>query len=638
MDPGVCVKIFNTVRSASPLRARLAYCIDKHTHAKKHTETRSRAFFVSSSTNGQTQNSMQEQSSDNNSNQEIIAPHTPVFARIEDFRHKVAVSDQHGDYLFEDVYRRSWDLAKGILGLQGENNQNQRICFLCPNGITHVITSWACWMSGNTAVPLCTQHNQDKLKYVIQDSNCNVVVASKDQVDKVHPITKENGQKLIVLDNTWWEGPNRDTDQSVPLPEPFLENDFYKDSNALILYTNSHKPKAIILDHSTIGNNITCVNDIWDWSEKDSILHSLPLTTSYGLIHSLQAPLSSGARVVMMPKFDSVKVWSHLLGMSSSSGNSNTDEPQPKINTFPASPDMYIQLLARADELFKDNKTRDYVKATCSKRIRLMMSSTSSLPLAIRTSWRNVTGHSILENYITTEGGTVFSNRTGGSKALQGPSDADVGGPAPGVRARIVRFRDHTKDKYDVLAEGTDQGTQAVVPECEGEAPIIGELMVQTSAEANKMWLNNEESPLQRYDGWFSTGDIVQYSQGCYKIVGHLISSEISQKGKLVSINEIRKTLLSHDDIDDCYVFGIQDDKVETKIAGVVVFNPNKKTSTDKLEEWCRLNMKEEQVPMVFKSVPAIVRDKSGHVDKLKLARQVFEPNMPILYFNDNVL
>lgn len=632
MDPSVCLKIFNSVRSASPVRVAL--------NARKHTETRSRAFFVSSTSNGQPQqSSVQQQSSQMNGTQDIIAPHTPVFSRIEEFRHKVAVSDQYGDYLYEDVYRRSWDLAKGILGLQGENNQNQRVCFLCPNGITHVITSWACWMSGNTAVPLCTQLNQDKLKYVIQDSDCNVVVASKDQADKVHAITKENGQKLIVLDNTWWEGPLRDTDQSVPLPEPFLHNDFYKDSNALILYTASQKPRAIILDHSTIGNNISCVNETWDWSESDSILHSLPLNTTYGLIHSLQAPLSSGARVVMMPKFDSAKVWSHLLGMNNSSGVSSNEKPLPKINTFPAVPDMYFQLLARAEELFTDNKTRDYVKSTCAKRIRLMMSSTSSLPMAIRTNWRNVTGHSILENYITTEVGTVFSNRIAGSKSLQGPSDLEVGGPAPGVRARIVRFRDHTKNKYDVLAEGTEKGTQAVLPQCEVDAPIIGELLVQTSAEANKIWQNNQESPLPMVDGWFSTGDIVQYSQGCYKIIGHLVNGEITQRGSLVNINEITKKLIKHEDIDDCYVFGLRDDKAETKIAAIVVFNPNKKTNTEKLSQWCKENLKEEEVPMVFKSVPGILRDQSGHVDKLKMARQVLEQkNMPVLFFNDNVL
>ena len=38
------------------------------------------------------------------------------------------------------------------------------------------------------------------------------------------------------------------------------------------------------------------------------MLNALPTTQTYGIISSLLAPLSVGGRVVMMDKFDSVKV------------------------------------------------------------------------------------------------------------------------------------------------------------------------------------------------------------------------------------------------------------------------------------------------------------------------------------------
>ena len=59
------------------------------------------------------------------------------------------------------------------------------------------------------------------------------------------------------------------------------------------------------------------------------------------------------------------QVWSHLLGVGVNSGTTLA-----KINAFPAVPIMYSQLLTKADELFKDKKTKDYVKTTCAKRIR----------------------------------------------------------------------------------------------------------------------------------------------------------------------------------------------------------------------------------------------------------------------------
>merc|ERR1719233_2541245 len=60
---------------------------------------------------------------------------------------------------------------------------------------------------------------------------------------------------------------------------------------------------------------------------------------------------------------------------------------------------------------FIRKKTRDYVKTTCSKRIRLMMSSTATLPPHIIAQWKNVTGHRVLENFISTEAGTALCNR-----------------------------------------------------------------------------------------------------------------------------------------------------------------------------------------------------------------------------------
>merc|ERR1712121_167903 len=75
-------------------------------------------------------------------------PHLPVYTQIESHRDKIAISDVNGDYLYEDVYMRSWDLAKSLLGLLGDTSSYEhRICFLCPSGLTHVICSWACWMS-----------------------------------------------------------------------------------------------------------------------------------------------------------------------------------------------------------------------------------------------------------------------------------------------------------------------------------------------------------------------------------------------------------------------------------------------------------------------------------------------------------
>lgn len=555
----------------------------------------------------------------------------PDYLQIAQHRSKVAISDINGDYLYEDVYMRSWDLAKGIAGLLGENSRGQRICFLCPHGLTHVITTWACWMSGHVAVPLCPSSSHSRLEHVIQDSGCAVVVATKDQVERVRAVTRQHGQKLVMLDETWWEGP-KELGETLALPPPMVEVNEDQTSNALILYTagfTTGRPKGVVLTHDILRSQIDRVVEAWDWGPTDNVLHCLNLGSVYGLINSLQAPLSTGARITLMPQFDPLKVWSHLLGVGGTSSKA-----AHKINTFPGVPSMYLKLLSTAEEIFKGKKTHDYVKATCSKRIRLMMSSTATLPQSVTQQWRNVTGHQVLENYISTEAGTALSNsfnRVAGSSKVSGPGCQDCGAPTTNTQTQIIRFRDHTKTKYDVLATG---GVEGINVTDNKEDSIIGELLLKGDHIAQHYWMDGTQVPIDHRDGWLVTGDIVQVHHSCYRLRGRLGISTINCKGRQVSAAAVEKKLLSCRDIDDCYVVGLGDVQSEQKIAAVVVLNSNRKVNMEIILKWCEENMEEAEVPTVFKMVTEIVRDSTGHVDKLKLGEMFAD--MPVICYHDS--
>jgi len=121
------------------------------------------------------------------------------------------------------------------------------------------------------------------------------------------------------------------------------------------------------------------------------------------------------------------------------------------------------------------------------------------------------------------------------------------------------------------------------------------------------------------HDGWFNTGDIIQFKKGCYKVWGRLNMTNINHKGKLVNAVNIEKNILSNKDIDDCYVVGVGDVQAEQKIAAIVVITQSRKVNIENILEWCNENMEDSEVPTLFKVVTEIARDNSGHVDKLKI-------------------
>ena len=295
-----------------------------------------------------------------------------VFLR-SNFRHKIALSNLHGDYLYEDVYMRSWDLAKGIVDVLGQDSPQKKICFLCPEDVTHVIAMWSCWLTGHVAVPLCPSRSSQRLEHVILDSKCDMVIVTAEQINKVHGIVKKHGQKLIVLDDSWWTEPKDEQDLSdnSPLPKPFCDKDDERNRNALLVYTSglTGQPKGVVIDHDTLNNQINAVINSWSLTPQDSVLHSLCLDTLYGSINSIQAPLATGARVTTVPVNDNVKIWSHLLGVGVKSGNPLAAKIN-NITIFPSIPPVYKSLINSYSELFKDKKTKEYVKSACTKRLK----------------------------------------------------------------------------------------------------------------------------------------------------------------------------------------------------------------------------------------------------------------------------
>jgi hypothetical protein len=83
------------------------------------------------------------------------------------------------------------------------------------------------------------------------------------------------------------------------------------------------------------------------------------------------APVAAGGRVVMLQQFDTIKVWSHLLGIAA---GLNAAQPLPRVNVYPALPDHYLKLMERYSQLFTEAKTRTFVKARCLQRMEAMIS------------------------------------------------------------------------------------------------------------------------------------------------------------------------------------------------------------------------------------------------------------------------
>lgn len=506
-----------------------------------------------------------------------------------------------------------------------------RVAFLCPNDVTYLMTQWASWMAGHICVPLFPKHPTNLLEYYVKDSGAEILITTKAYESILGPVAISLNRRLIVIDHK----------ELIPTPETIadslltaeanqlvLDDAFYNSSSALILYTSgtTGQPKGVVLSHKAIDSQLKSLSNAWQMAQTDIMLHVLPLNHTHGCINGLLLPLFNGAKIIMLPQYNTSDVWSHLLHINQKSKDC--------VNLFMAVPTIYNFLIEEFNRVFSKNiRLCEYIKTHCSHKIRLMVSGSAPLPLNVFDTWQKLTGHRLLERYGMTETGMSLSN-TYQQNELKKRVPGTVGQPLPSVEAKIV---DPVTLTTLHLARGEfDKGvwskdTPVFRNNIKNES-VNGELCIRGPTIFSHYWERPDETRKEfTEDGWFRTGDTVAFENGSFKILGRTSVDIIKTGGHKVSALEIENQLLEHPDITDIAVVGIPDVTWGHKIAAVIVSNRvegETPLELNELKKWAEDHMANYTIPTVVKFVDAIPRNTMGKVNKKSLLTEMFTENL----------
>lgn len=527
----------------------------------------------------------------------------PVFTRAPAFGDKLAILDSSGTHSYKQLYFSSLCLAGRIKTALNSNCGElggKRISFLCANDASYTVAQWAAWMSGGTAVPLFPKHPESELEYIISDSQSSLLVAGHPYAKTLERLAQRLGLPCLTLPPT--------SDLSTLYGADTQEKEIgditdWADRPAMIIYTSgtTGRPKGVLHTHSSIQSMIQCLVSEWAWSRDDVILHILPLHHVHGIVNKLLCPLWVGATCVMLPEFQPQKVWEMMLSSKA-----------PLVNVFMAVPTIYSKLIQYYDQHFTQPHVKDFVKAVCKERIRLMVSGSAALPLPTLQRWEEITGHTLLERYGMTEIGMALSN------PLKGPrTPGAVGLPLPTVDVRIVM----NNTINTTIVEGNHRETQ-VRPGLEGKE---GELLVRGPSVFTEYWNKPHETQESfTEDGWFKTGDTAAYRDGVYWIMGRTSVDIIKSGGYKISALEVERHLLAHPDILDVAVIGAPDATWGQRVTAVVQLRKGRSMTLSELKTWAREHMVPYTIPTGLMLVDEMPRNQMGKVNKKDLLRHFF--------------
>ena len=410
----------------------------------------------------------------------------------------------------------------------------------------------AALLAGVPVVPLNPKIGERELGHILADSEPALVLA---EPGVALPAALDLPRRDIPLEG----------DGKPPASEPDAE------APAFIVYTSgtTGPPKGVVLPRRAISSTLDALEDAWQWTADDVLVHGLPLFHVHGLILGILGPLRRGGTVRHLGRFS-------LEGVTEELANGAT--------MLFGVPTMYHRIAEAV--------ATDEALASALKSARLLVSGSAALPVHDHQRITAATGQQVVERYGMTETLMNTSVRADGER-----KPGSVGVPLAGVDLRLV----------------DESGAEVAEPDAVGEIQVRGPNLFTE-------YLNRPDATAAALDGgWFRTGDMATRDpDGYVRIVGRKATDLIKSGGYKIGAGEIENALLEHPNVAEVAVTGEPDDDLGERIVAWVVPDGARPAVEDLADHVSKL-LAPHKRPRVVRYLDALPRNDMGKVMKRAL-------------------
>ena len=437
---------------------------------------------------------------------------------------RLAIETPDGKHIsYGDLVARSGQIAN-VLVRRGVK-PGDRVAVQVEKSVENLILYLAVVRAGAVYLPLNTAYTLNELDYFITDAEPSLVVCDPAKAEGLRTIAAKVGARVETLDasgkGSLSEGADASSADFATVPRG-------NDDLAAILYTSgtTGRSKGAMLSHDNLASNSQTLVDFWRFTDKDVLIHALPIYHTHGLFVASNVTLFARAAMIFLPKLDPERI---IQLMS-------------RATVLMGVPTFYTRLLQ------SPNLTKD-----ATGHMRLFISGSAPLLAETHREWSARTGHAVLERYGMTETNMNISNPCDGERV-----PGAVGFPLPGVSARVA-----------------DPETGKVL-----EADEIGMIEVKGPNIFKGYWRMPEKTRSEfRDDGFFITGDLGKVdTKGYFHIVGRGKDLVISG-GFNVYPKEIESEIDAIDGVVESAVIGVPHADFGEGVTAVVV--PQKGATLD---------------------------------------------------------
>ncbi|MEV0523906.1 acyl-CoA synthetase [Streptomyces sp. NPDC050439] len=416
----------------------------------------------------------------------------------------------------------------------------------------------AALLAGVPVVPLNPKIGERELGHIVADSAPTVVLAAPGD-ELPSPLRALQRVDVTLTPSTTAAAPPAEPDPESP---------------ALIVYTSgtTGPPKGAVLPRRALSTTLDALEDAWQWTSDDVLVHGLPLFHVHGLILGILGPLRRGGSVRHLGRFSVEGVQREL-----------TDGATMLFGV----PTMYHRIA--------ETLPTDPGLAKALSGARLLVSGSAALPVHDHERIAAATGRRVIERYGMTETLMNTSVRADGE-----PRAGTVGVPLGGVELRLV----------------DETGAETADPREVGEIEVRGPNLFTE-------YLNRPDATAAAFtaDGWFRTGDMaVRDDDGYVRIVGRKATDLIKSGGYKIGAGEIENALLEHAGVREAAVTGEPDDDLgERIVAWIVPADPEQPPTAADLADHVAAQLAPHKRPRTVRYLSELPRNDMGKIMKRSL-------------------
>ena len=452
--------------------------------------------------------------------------------------------------------------------------RGDRVAIVLPNS-PEMATAFVSVAAGATAAPLNPAYQAKEFEFYLSDLSAKAVIVLAGSDSPVIEAAGKLGIPLIPLTPDA-QGPAGAFTLAPPAGEAASSGGFAEaDDIALILHTSgtTSRPKIVPLSHANVSASARNISAWLELKPEDSCLNVMPLFHIHGLIAAVLSSLYAGASVACAPGFNALKFFAWL------------DEIKPSWYT--AVPTMHQAILARA------GRNQEIV---ARNPLRLIRSSSSSLPAPVMTELEEVFSAPVIEAYGMTEAAHQMA-----CNPLP-PRERRPGcvGIAAGPEVAIM-----------------DLAGELLAPGATGEIVIRGD-------NVTAGYENNEKANAENFtNGWFRTGDQGVMDEGGYVTLTGRLKEIINRGGEKISPREVDDVLMTHPAVAQAVVFAMPHNKLGEDVAAAIVLREGKEASDKDIREFAAERLAAFKVPRKIVMLEEIPKGATGKLQRIGLAEKL---------------